>query len=196
MLLRLKLQNMFKILKINIVNMFSLKRNQTSAANSLYECQMHCPCFSLLLSTIARINSQWRSIASAVLLGLVSTNQWSELFAGFCIGWVTCLEGKLKFALQDATTPLLSYVWPSLALTIRLCPPVLPAVLSALATEEIQAKDFKCGYESIKGNLFIRAVTNPYPFKTWSAERTYPQNNDLSWIKKMGNRFSHSQGFL
>lgn len=72
--------------------------------------KLHRPCLSLLLST--RINSQWHSIASAVLLWPVllwpvSVNQLSELFAGFCIGWVTCLEGKLKFALKNATLPLL-----------------------------------------------------------------------------------------
>lgn len=109
--------------------------------------RLHCPCFTLLLSTIARINSQWHSIASAALLELVSANQWSELFAGFCSGWVTCLEGKLKFALQDATTP------PPLVCLTFSCShhpsvsSILPAVLSALlslATEDIQADGLKC----------------------------------------------------
>lgn len=83
---------------------------------------------------------------------------------GFCIGRVTCLEGKLKFALHDATIPppLLSYVWPSLAPTIRLCSPCCLLYFSALlssATEEIQAEG--CVYERIKGNLFLRPLTEP-----------------------------------
>lgn len=103
---------------------------------------------SLLLSTTARINSQWHSIASAVLLGPVSANQWSELFAGFCIGWVMCLEGKLKFAPPP----------PLVCLTLSCShhpsvSSVLPAVLSAplsLATEEVQAKGLKCVCGHIK----------------------------------------------
>lgn len=109
-----------------------------------YECmnvRLHCPHFSLLLSASASINSQWHSIASTVLLGPVSANQWSELFTGLCLNWMMFLEGRLKFARQDATPPLLSYVWlcshhPSVSF-------LLSAVLSALlnlAKEEIQGK--------------------------------------------------------
>lgn len=74
-----------------------------------------------------------------------------------------CLKGKLKFALQDATTP------PPLvcltSLTIRLSS-ILPAVLSALlsmATDEIQTKGFKCIYLK-GGNVFIQPITNHLPF--------------------------------
>lgn len=114
-----------------------------------YKCmnvRLHCPCFSLALSATARINSQWHSTASAVLLGPVSSNQWSELFTGFCLDWMMFLEGKLKFTRRDATPPLLSYVWPcSHHPSVS---SVLPAVHSALlnlAMEAKQDKGLKCG---------------------------------------------------
>ena len=85
---------------------------QSRRGKGVYECQIAS---SMFLFALVNQDSQWHSIANAVLLWpvllwLVSANQLSELFAGFCIGWVTCLEGKLKFALQNATPPTLSYV--------------------------------------------------------------------------------------
>lgn len=70
-------------------------------------------------------------------VGPVLANQWSELFAGFGIGWVTWLDGTL---------PLLPNVWPSLTLTISLSS-VLSAVFSARvssATAQIRAKGLTC----------------------------------------------------
>lgn len=52
----------------------------------------------------------------------VSANQWSELFAWCWTGLATvCLEGEVKFFLQDATPPSLLDVRPSLSLTMCVC---------------------------------------------------------------------------
>lgn len=117
--------------------------------------------FFLFLSATARINSQWHSI---VLLGPVSANQWSELFAGFCLAWVTFLEGKLKFARQDATPPLLLYVWPcSHHPSVSFVLPAAPSALLSLAIEKIQGKSSKC---VCKWSLFTAPIMNPNLFKT------------------------------